>query len=162
MFSNNCHGTFSSAGSALGGGQVARCKRPSEPETQKRHSVRYRGPQCVRVLGSQVCGVDTVGQFGHGNVDLERSFPLVNAFCRCLACSIGIECQHDAAAEPFEHTNMVFGQRCSTRGNRPFDTHIGETDHVGVTLAHDGFVHAYDFVLGQMEPVEQAALVIDR
>ena len=162
MLTHHGHCVLGGAGSSLGGREISTIEHAGQSEAEKGLSLLDRDSKRLGVTCGEIRRIDACGHLGDGHVDLEAPLPFVDALGRGLACRIGVERQHDAATESLEHADVVFGQRRSTGGNGPADADVGEADDVGVALADDRFVLAYDLVLCQVQPVEQPALRVDR
>ena len=102
------------------------------------------------------------GKRGHGHVDLVMALPLVDAAGALLARRVGVVGEHHASGEVAQQPEVVLAQRGATRGHGTGHPGQEEGDDVGVPLAHDDLAVLDDVVLGPVEPVQGAALGVDR
>ena len=112
--------------------------------------------------------LEAVGRIGgilsrrqHDDADLEALAvrPLHAAQRRLLAGRIGVEAEVQPLGQPRELPEVLLGQRRAHRGDDRLEPRLPERDHVGVALDDDGAVLLRDRGPGEVEPVEDVALL---
>ena len=78
---------------------------------------------------------------------------------RILPGCIGVEAEIHALRQPGELTKMMLGQGRAHRRDDGLEPCLAQGDHVGVALDHDGAVLLRDRRPGEVEPVENVALL---
>ena len=112
--------------------------------------------------------LEAVGRIGrilprreHDDADLEALAvrPLHAAQRRILAGRVGVEAEIQTLRQPRELAEMVLGQRRSHRGDDRLEPCLPQRDHVGVALDDHRPVLLRDRRPGEVEPVENSALL---
>ena len=133
-----------------------------EAELQERLGVFEGLEEAGRVVLEQVARVLADGQVGDADFDLVLLLPSVPAFGGALAGGVGVVGQDDPPGEVLQHLEVLVGERGTASGHRVGGAGEHEAHDVGVPLADDDLAVGHDLALRPVEPVQQAALVVDR
>ncbi len=114
------------------------------------------------IVAPDVGGVAPRREIGDLELHLELLLPLVAALGRGLARGVGVVGQRHLAGEVLEDLEVLVGQGGAAGGDGLRYPRERERHHVGVALADHDLAAGDDLGLRPVQPVEQAALLVDR
>ena len=162
MLGDDRGGDLAGTGATFEARLVGGRERAVDAELHERLRRLDRLDEQLGVVAPHVGGIATEREVGDLELDVVALLPLVPALGRALAGGVGVVGEDHLAGEVLDDLEVVVGERGAAGRHRVRLTGERERHHVGVALADEDLPAGHDLGLRPVEPVQQAALLVDR